>query len=135
MKRRTFLISTLGLTAASYSQIKGANGRLGVALVGSGRRGRLVMQKLLETGRVELRSLCDVWDVQRERAKKSFGISEVHETQVLEETLGRSDIDAVLLATPDHLHKDYAIKILESGRHLYLEKPKFGHQITTLLSN
>ncbi len=126
MKRRPFL-TTLGLTAAACSRISGANSRLGVALVGTGRRGRLVTRKMLDTVRVEVRSLCDVWDVQRQRAREALELGSVHETSSLEEVLARPDIDAVVLATPDHLHKEYAVRILESGRHLFLEKPATLH--------
>ena len=127
MERRAFLVAVGGVatTAVSARRVRGANDRLGVAVVGSGRRGRQVMQKMLETGRVELRALCDVYDEQRRRAREELlgpGTS-VYETTALEDVLARRDVDAVLLATPDHLHQGYAIAVLRSGRHLYLEKP------------
>ena len=127
MERRAFLVAVGGVatTAVSARRVRGANDRLGVAVVGSGRRGRQVMKKMLETGRVELRALCDVYDEQRRRAREELlgpGTS-VYETTALEDVLARRDVDAVLLATPDHLHQGYAIAVLRSGRHLYLEKP------------
>lgn len=70
MNRRQFLLSATAVTAASYNRILGANDRLGMALVGSGRRGREVMKAFLMTERVNLACLCDVYDVQRNRAKE-----------------------------------------------------------------
>ncbi len=129
MKRRYFLktAGAASLSALSYRRVLGANDRLGMALVGAGRRGRHVMRKMLSTGQVELHQLCDVWDVQRQRTKEHLGISSINETFALEDVLANRDVDAVLVATPDHLHKDYSVQILESGRHLYLEKPATLH--------
>ncbi len=124
MKRRTFLqgVTASTLTAASYARVRGANDRLGMALVGSGRRGREVMSAFLKTERIELRALCDVYDVQRGRAKDSFKLAPT-ELVALEETLQRKDIDAVLIATPDHLHLAHTLMTLKAGKHVYLEKP------------
>ncbi|MGA1369052.1 MAG: Gfo/Idh/MocA family protein [Blastocatellia bacterium] len=127
MNRREFVGRTGAgaLTALSYSRVVGANDRVGMALIGSGRRGREVMRAFVATGRVELRSLCDVYDVQRERARSallSAGQS-VHETQAHEESIARSGVDAVLIASPDHLHLGQTQAALAAGRHVYLEKP------------
>lgn len=127
MKRREFVIGagTVALTAASYGRILGANDRLGMALIGSGRRGREVMKAFLTTGRVELRCLCDIYDVQRQRAKAALlnAGETVFETDAHEEALSRPGIDAVLIGTPDHLHLSQTQAALKAGKHVYLEKP------------
>ncbi len=124
MKRRTFLanISTATFTAASYARVFGANDRIGMALVGSGRRGRDVMKAFLATGRVDLTCIADVYDVQRGRAKEFLSVKP-HETIALEDALSRKDVDAVLLGTPDHLHLTQTIAALNAGKHIFLEKP------------
>jgi predicted dehydrogenase len=126
MQRRT-LLAGLGasITAASYARIAGANDRLGMALVGAGSRGRGVMKALVGTGGVDLTCLCDVYDVRRQEAQQALGKPDqkIFETAALEETLARKDVDAVLIATPDHLHHDYTIQALKAGKHVYLEKP------------
>jgi predicted dehydrogenase len=129
MKRREFIASmgAMAFTAASYSRILGANDRLGVALVGSGRRGRLVMGKMLKTGRCNLVMLCDVWDQQMQRTRKELSLSQTKEVYALEDVLANKDVEAVLIATPDHLHKDYTVEAINSGRHVFLEKPATLH--------
>ena len=127
MKRRDFMISAgaATFTAASYDRILGANDRLGMALVGSGRRGREVMRAFVSTGRIDLNCICDIYDVQRGRAKEGLIKSgeKAHETPAIEEALGRKDVDAVLIGSPDHLHLTHATAALKAGKHVYLEKP------------
>lgn len=127
MKRRDFMISAgaATFTAASYDRILGASDRLGMALVGSGRRGREVMRAFVSTGRIDLNCICDIYDVQRGRAKEGLIKSgeKAHETPAIEEALGRKDVDAVLIGSPDHLHLTQATAALKAGKHVYLEKP------------
>lgn len=127
MQRRTFVagIGAAAFTAASRRRIFGANNRLGLALIGGGRRGREVMKAFLGTSRAELNCLCDVYDVQRARAKELLveGGAKPHETNSLEDALARRDVDAVLIGSPDHLHLSQATAALKAGKHVYLEKP------------
>ncbi|WP_422859898.1 Gfo/Idh/MocA family protein [Flagellimonas sp. S174] len=129
MKRRDFLLSTgaLALAANSYSNILGANDKVGVALVGAGRRGRWVLKELLATNRIEPVMFCDVWDEQIKRTQEYTNTNNVKTTFDLDEVLSNPKVDAVVLATPDHLHMDYAIRILKAGKHLLLEKPVTLH--------
>lgn len=128
LSRREYLIglSATALSAASYSRVVGANDRLGLALIGSGRRGREVMKAFLTTGRAELRCVADVYDVQREQAREFLGVKPV-EVVAIEEALSRREVDAVLIATPDHLHLTQTLAALAAGKHVYLEKPT-SHQ-------
>ena len=112
----------LALTAASYSRIYGANGRPGIALVGSGRRGREVMKAFLTSNRCDFAGLCDIYDAQRKTAVDTLG-KPAFETAAFEEVLGRREVDGLLIATPDHHHLDMASDALRSGKHVYLEKP------------
>ncbi len=129
MKRRDFVIGTGAalLSAASYGHIIGANDKLGVALVGAGRRGRWVLKKMLDTGAFRPIILCDVWDEQIKRTKDFLKLEKVAETFDIDEVLSHKDVDIVLLASPDHLHKSYALKVLAANKHLYLEKPVTLH--------
>jgi len=125
MNRRHFLTAA-AMTAASYSRVLGANDRVGMALIGSGRRGREVMKALLETRYVELVSVCDVFDEQRARAAQALGKS-AHQCSEHQESLARRDVDAVLVATADHWHLDIALDAIQARKHLYLEKPAVHH--------
>lgn len=124
MKRREFLAATGGvaLSALSFRRVLGANDRLGVALIGSGRRGREVMRAFLASGRAELRCVADVYDVQRQRAREALGVT-APEVVAYEEALARPDVDAVLIGVPDHLHLPITLAALAAGKHVFLEKP------------
>jgi predicted dehydrogenase len=128
MRRRAFLSSAgaAAVSAASYERILGANDRLGMALVGAGRRGREVMKAFLATGRAELRCVADVYDVQRGRAREALGV-QPPEVVSIEEALARNEVDAVLIGTPDHLHLTHTRAALNAGKHIYLEKPTSHH--------
>jgi predicted dehydrogenase len=131
MLRRKFLqFGTAAATAASYSRILGANDRIGMALIGSGRRGREVMKAFQATGRADLNVICDVYDVQRERARTMLvadGRDKPFECVSHEFALARGGVDAVLIATPDHWHLDLATAAFQAGKHVYLEKPASHH--------
>jgi predicted dehydrogenase len=119
-------MTAAAMTAVSYGRIRGANERLGVALVGSGRRGREVMKAFLATNRAALDCVCDVYDVQRGRAREALvtaGGEKPFETAVVEEAFNRRTVDAVLIGAPDHLHLPLATAALGAGKHVYLEKP------------
>ena len=124
MQRREFLIgsSAAALTAVSYSRVVGANDRLGMALVGSGRRGREVMKAFLATGKAQLNCIADVYDLQRGRARDFLSVKPP-EVVAIEDALSRNDVDAVLIGSPDHLHLSQTLTCLKAGKHVYLEKP------------
>jgi predicted dehydrogenase len=131
VSRRGFLraASAMTLSAASYRRVDGANSRLGFALVGCGTRGRYVSSRLLASNRAELRCLCDVYDVRRTSYRQALHLSDPpFETTAIEEVLARPNVDAVLIATPDHLHVNLAVLALRAKKHLYLEKP-IAHQL------
>lgn len=112
-------------SAASYGRVLGANSRIGLGLVGAGRRGTQVAAAFLEDERVDPRCICDVYDLHRERAAKSLAKNgAVPKTTVAhEDLLAMKDVDAVLIAAPDHLHLTLAEAALGAGKHVYLEKP------------
>ncbi|MBS9463529.1 Gfo/Idh/MocA family oxidoreductase [Flagellimonas sp. 389] len=129
MKRRDFIVGTgaAALTAVSYGNILGANDKIGIAVVGAGRRGRWVLGEMLKTNQIKPVIFCDVWDEQVKRTIDYLALGDIPMTYNLDEVLTNKNVDAVLLATPDHLHKNYAIQILEAGKHLLLEKPVTLH--------
>ncbi len=127
MNRRRFVhtFGAIGISAASYSRILGANDRLGLALIGAGRRGTQVAAAFLAGDQVDLRCVCDVYDAHCQKAAAVLTKTGSAPKQVSkhEESLGFKDVDVVLIAAPDHLHVTLAEAALAAGKHVYLEKP------------
>ena len=109
------------MTALSYSRIVGANDRIGLGVIGTGGRGTYVMSLFQKNQDVEVRALCDVYAVRIDQAQekapntKAFG----DHRQLLE----LKELDAVLIGSPDHWHKDHAIDAMNAGKDVYVEKP------------
>lgn len=70
---------------------------------------------------VKLTGVCDVFDVYAEEAVAAFPDCKRYRTY--EEMLNSPDIDAVVIATPDHWHAPISIAALQVGKHVYVEKP------------
>ena len=122
MHRRAFLLST----AASASQIAGANDRLRAAIIGSGGRGRFLTANFKELG-VDMAAVCDVYEPNLQAGLKvaSTGAKAYDNyKRVLEEP----SIEAVVIATPDHWHAQMVIDAVEAGKDVYVEKP-MAHKI------
>ena len=106
-------------------RILGANDRINLASIGVGGRGTGVMKWAMETGQksqpAQLVAVCDVY---RKRLSNAQTISKA-ETATLDyrEIVGRKDIDAVIIATPDHWHAPIAIDAMRAGKDVYCEKP------------
>lgn len=126
--RRDFVLLTgaalgsAGIAAKSYGRIIGANDRLRLGGIGPGDRGatRLVTAQKLGA---EIVALCDVNRGMLDLAQKALG-TPVEKTYVdYQELLARKDIDAVIIATPDHLHHRILLDSVRAGKDAYIEKP------------
>ena len=111
----------MAMTAGSYSRVLGANERLRLGVVGCGGRGGSVMGKFLKTGTVQVVALCDVWGDRIEKLSKQAPDARGYGDH--RKLIARKDIDAVLVATPDHWHTAIAIDALNAGKDVYVEKP------------
>ncbi|MCX6904295.1 MAG: Gfo/Idh/MocA family oxidoreductase [Verrucomicrobia bacterium] len=103
----------------------GANGRFVVAHIGVGGMGRTHLQNMLrfqKDGKVKIAAVCDVDENRLEAALTTAGVGVVpyRDYRYIVE---RKDIDAVLIATPDHWHAAQTVHACQSGKHVYVEKP------------
>ncbi len=118
MLRRNFLLAS---TAASYSRILGANDKVNLGLIGAGGRGQGVMGTFQKTSQVQVTAICDVYanriDQGIQKAPTAKGFNDHRKL------LEFKDLDAVLIATPDHWHSGTAIDALNAGKDVYVEKP------------
>lgn len=113
--------AALMATAASYDRILGANDKINLGLIGAGGRGRGVMGTFIKTGQVNVTSVCDVFTERIDQAQTAApGAKGFTDHRKLLEV---KELDAVLIATPDHWHAATAIDALNSGRDVYVEKP------------
>jgi len=119
MQRREFL----GAAALAATQrVIGANDRVTVGLIGCGGRGRYVAGLMREAPGVEFAATADVYLPNAERAKEWAGAS-ARSYQDFRRLLEQKDIDAVLIATPDHWHATIAALACQAGKDVYVEKP------------
>ncbi|MBX9680184.1 MAG: Gfo/Idh/MocA family oxidoreductase [Gemmataceae bacterium] len=122
--RRVFLQSTAAIAALAPAGCSalGANERLNIGLIGAGGRCRHLMRSLGQIENVRIGALCDVYepniDLARPLADKQAVTFANHR-----ELLDRKDIDAVLIATPDHWHAPITLDAMAAGKHVYVEKP------------
>jgi predicted dehydrogenase len=119
--RRDAVRSAAAVTALSYSRILGANSRIGLGVIGTGERGTYVMTLFQKNADVEVRALADVYGLRLDHAQqKAPGAARFTDHRRL---LERKDVDAVLIGSPDHWHKDHAIDAMNAGKDVYVEKP------------
>ena len=105
-----------------------ANDQIQVALIGSGGMGVADTNTSITVPGIKLVAVCDLYDGRLAEAKKRWG-NDIATTRDYKEILERKDVDAVIIATPDHWHKDISVAAMNKGKHVYCEKPMV-HDIT-----
>ena len=99
-----------------------SNDQINLALIGSGIQGIYDTQSALGVDGVKLVAVCDLYMGRLDRAKELWG-NNLMATRDYRKILEREDIDAVIIATPDHWHQKIVIDALKAGKHVYCEKP------------
>lgn len=117
--RRHFLTTAavpLFVPAAAF----GANDRVQYAVIATGGRGRYLNRKFQDVG-AKCVALCDVYDVHLNEAKKDSPDAKTYVDY--KDVLDRKDVDAVVIASPDHWHAPMLMDALAAGKDVYAEKP------------
>ena len=129
--RRSFIKQTaatgVALSAAAHyipTSVRGANDKVNIGIIGVGGRGTSLLRQVVNLGKdkgiVEVLAVCDVYTKRIRRAEEISGAQGYVDYK---EVLDRDDIDAVIIATPDHWHAKMAIDACKAGKDVYLEKP------------
>jgi predicted dehydrogenase len=137
--RRDFLktVSATGLTLSAASsafasrgskmtggRVVGANDRINIGVIGVGGRGNSDARNFAKFGEqnnaCQIVALCDVYEKRKRLAAEHFKCEGYLDYR---EVLARPDVDAVIIATPDHWHAKIALDAMDHGKDVYLEKP------------
>ncbi len=141
LNRRAFLKTTGTAAAAaslplifSKSTRAAPNSRINVASIGVGGQGTGLLKAFLGDAEVQHVAVCDVFKSHRDRAQAQIEEKYAAEKKAgtykgcdvyndFREVLARDDVDAVVIATPDHWHALIAIAACRAGKDVYCEKP------------
>jgi predicted dehydrogenase len=121
LTRRDFVQTGAALMAAQGIG-RTANDRITVGFIGTGARGQELIQAVQKHPQAEITGLCDAYTGRIERAlDRTNGRPKAYKTH--HDLLAQKSIDCVVVATPDHLHKQIVLDALRAGKDVYCEKP------------
>ena len=107
------------------SRVIGANDRINIGVVGCGGRGSSDAQSFAKYGETsnnscQILAVCDVYEKRKREEAERYKVKGFTDYR---ELLAMPDIDAVVVATPDHWHSRIALDAMDQGKDVYLEKP------------
>ena len=140
MSTRRHFLEIAALSALGAGRACAANDRIAIGVVGVGSRGSAVMNGFLGLPDVRIAAVCDVdryhyrehttrkgnpygLDPAKLRVDQKYGDEGCAAYHDYRELIARDDLDAVIVATPDHWHAKIAMEAIESGKDVYCEKP------------
>lgn len=116
----------LNLTAAGLANAAGANDRLHVAVMGVHNRGASLAEVFARHDEAQVDYICDVDSQVVDEAVNEIGEIQNRKPKGIEDfrtVLDQTELDALVIAAPDHWHTPAGILALEAGKHVYVEKP------------
>ncbi len=125
LSRRPFLRAAggaaLASTALSYRRVWGANERLRIGVIGTGARAQSLMKRLKEIPGTEQVMICDVYEP---RLLEAAALLDGKARQQADHraVLDSKEVDAVVIGSPQHWHKQMTLDALQAGKDIFLEK-------------
>ena len=124
---RRSLIKAAGMAAAPAAMLA-ASDRIQIGVIGTGGRGYYLTTRFYEgaAGLGNIAAVCDAFDDRMAKAKDLVQTKENKTpmtTKDYKEILADPKIDAVIIATPEHLHYQMFMDAIKAGKHIYVEKP------------
>lgn len=123
---RLLPVPVYGQSQAPSANVTGANNRLTVAYIGTGKQGMVHVRSQKEDAaknNIAQVAACDLYQKHLDEAAKEIGLDAKDCYRDHRRLLERNDIDAVVVSTVDNWHAQCSIDALESGKHVFCEKP------------
>jgi predicted dehydrogenase len=108
--------------AAAAPRALAANDRVQLGLIGVGIRGTQLLENFKRVEGVHISAAADIYDGHLTAVREATR-ADLPVTRSYEEILTRPDVDAVVIAVPDHWHARMTLDALKAGKHVYIEKP------------
>lgn len=129
--RRTFLTAGVAaaaaarpLSAQSARRTLGANDRINIGMIGVGGRGSGHLRSMMgRDAEVKVVAISDIYSKRNDAALSTAKLAGRDLHKDYRDLLARSDVDGVIISTPDHWHAPMAIDAMRAGKDVYLEKP------------
>lgn len=123
MKQAAIGAAGAGLAASGINRsVLGANEKIVVGIIGTGRMGVINMQDFAKQPDVEVAAVCDIFEPNlNEALRHTAGTAKSYHD--FREVLDRKDLDAVVISTPDHWHPLMMVTACQAGKDVYVEKP------------
>ena len=122
MKRRTFVAASAALAASGIARGQDRGDKIRLGVIGCGRRGRNNLRSVLRLqDEIQVVALSEVYKPNLDETLKMVPDAKIYPD--FRDLIADKDIDAVLIATPDHWHAYMSVEACKAGKDVYVEKP------------